>query len=69
MINLNWIKDYIDISDQDLNELATKITKAGVNIEKVITNIYKFDDAKKAFEDFSNNQGEMLKVLIDFTQM
>src|SRR5574344_2538367 len=38
MINLNWIKDYIDISDQDLNELAIKITKAGVNIEKVITN-------------------------------
>lgn len=38
MINLNWIKDYIDISDQDLNELAVKITKAGVNIEKVITN-------------------------------
>jgi phenylalanyl-tRNA synthetase beta chain len=37
MISLNWLKDYIDISDQDPNELAVKITKAGVNIEKVIT--------------------------------
>ena len=38
MIDLEWIKDYIDISDQDLKELAVKITKAGINIEKVITN-------------------------------
>lgn len=38
MISLNWVKDYIDIDDQDLNELAVKITKAGINVEKVITN-------------------------------
>lgn len=38
MISLEWVKDYIDISDQDLEELAVKITKAGINIEKVITN-------------------------------
>lgn len=38
MISLEWVKDYIDISDQDLKELATKITKAGINVEKVITN-------------------------------
>ena len=38
MISLNWVKDYIDIEDQDLKELAVKITKAGVNVEKVITN-------------------------------
>ncbi len=38
MISLNWVKDYIDIEDQDLQELAVKITKAGVNIEKVIPN-------------------------------
>ena len=38
MIDLEWVKDYIDISDQDLKELAVKITKAGINIEKVITN-------------------------------
>jgi len=38
MISLEWVKDYIDISDEDLEELAVKITKAGINIEKVITN-------------------------------
>ena len=38
MINLEWVKDYIDISDQDLEKLAVKITEAGINIEKVITN-------------------------------
>ena len=38
MIDLEWVSDYIDISDEDLHELATKITKAGINIEKVITN-------------------------------
>jgi len=38
MINLSWVKDYIDISDQDLFELAIKITKAGINVEKVISN-------------------------------
>ncbi len=38
MINLEWVKDYIDISDQDLHELSVKITEAGINVEKVITN-------------------------------
>ena len=38
MISLNWVKDYIDIENEDLKELAVKVTKAGVNIEKVITN-------------------------------
>ena len=38
MISLNWVKDYVDIENEDLNELAQKITKAGVNVEKVITN-------------------------------
>lgn len=37
MISLNWVKDYVDIKDYDLKELAVKITKAGVNIEQVIT--------------------------------
>ena len=38
MISLEWVKDYIDISDQDLHELAVKITKAGINVEKVVDN-------------------------------
>ncbi len=38
MISLNWVKDYIDIENEDLHELAIKVTKAGVNVEKVISN-------------------------------
>jgi len=38
MIDLEWVSEYIDIKDEDLKELATKITKAGINVEKVITN-------------------------------
>ena len=36
MISLNWVKDYIDLEGEDLKELAVKITKAGINVEKVI---------------------------------
>ena len=38
MISLEWVKDYIDIENEDLKELAVKITKAGINVEKVISN-------------------------------
>lgn len=38
MISLEWVSDYIDLSNEDLKELAVKITKAGINVEKVITN-------------------------------
>ncbi len=38
MISLEWVSDYIDISKEDLKELAVKITKAGINVENVITN-------------------------------
>ena len=38
MISTNFLNDYIKIDDLDLKELAVLITKAGVNIEKVITN-------------------------------
>ena len=38
MISMNWVKDYIDLEGEDLKELATKVTKAGVNIEAVVSN-------------------------------
>ena len=38
MISLEWVSEYIDISDEDLKELARKITESGINVEKVITN-------------------------------
>ena len=37
MISLNWVSDYINIKDQNPKDLAVKITKAGINVEKVIT--------------------------------
>ena len=38
MISMNWVKDYIDIEKEDLNELAVKVTNAGVNVENIISN-------------------------------
>lgn len=38
MISMNWVSDYVDIAGEDLKKLAVKITKSGVNVEKVITN-------------------------------
>lgn len=38
MISMNWVKDYINLNGVDLKDLADKITKAGVNVEGVITN-------------------------------
>ncbi|MBQ9011515.1 MAG: phenylalanine--tRNA ligase subunit beta, partial [Bacilli bacterium] len=38
MISMNFVKDYIDIKDENLEDLADKITKAGINVEHVITN-------------------------------
>ena len=38
MISMNWVKDYVDIEDENLEELADKITKAGINVEHVISN-------------------------------
>ena len=38
MISLNWVKDYIDLNGEDLKELAVKVTRAGINVESVVTN-------------------------------
>ena len=40
MISMNFVKDYIDLKDENLEELADKVTKAGINVEHVVkTNI------------------------------
>lgn len=36
MISMSWVKDYVDLEGVDLNELAVKVTKGGLNVEKVI---------------------------------
>ncbi len=35
LVSLNWLKDYVDISNIDANELAEKITRAGIEVEGV----------------------------------
>ncbi|MEG1048440.1 MAG: phenylalanine--tRNA ligase subunit beta [Bacilli bacterium] len=37
MISMNWVKDYVDLDNVDLIDLADKITTAGVNVESVLT--------------------------------
>ncbi len=37
-ISLNWVNDYVDIKNEDKVKLANKITKSGINVEKVIDN-------------------------------
>lgn len=54
-------EDFLDLIDlvKDNQEM----------VEKVITNTYKMEDIKEAFNDFDNNKGgHMLKVVIDFTK-
>lgn len=38
MISMNWVKDYVDLENENLEDLAVKVTKAGINVEDVITN-------------------------------
>lgn len=51
----------------DFTELIEVVKRGDVSLERIITNIYKFDDVARAFADFDQNRGSMLKVIIDFT--
>ena len=53
---------------EDFMELIDVIKEGKVDIEKIITNEYSWLDAKKAFEDFDQNAGKMLKVILNFTK-
>lgn len=52
---------------QDFLELIDLVRAGGVDLEKIVTNEYAWTDAPKAFEDFSENAGKMLKVIFNFT--
>lgn len=54
---------------KDFIELIEIVKNGNVSLEKIITNTYQFNDADKAFKDFSNNKGDMLKVSIDFSNI
>lgn len=54
---------------KDFVELIDLVKEGKAPLGKVITNTYKFAEAEKAFYDFANNQGDMLKVSIDFSEL
>ena len=48
-------------------ELIDLVRSGKADLEKIITNLYPFQDAAKAFADSDQNGTQMLKVMIDFT--
>lgn len=53
---------------KDFLELIDLVKEGKVPLRQIITNVYAFEDAPKAFADFANNKGDMLKVIFDFTK-
>jgi 2-desacetyl-2-hydroxyethyl bacteriochlorophyllide A dehydrogenase len=51
---------------KDFLELIDIVKNGEIDLEKICTNVYKFDDAAQAFYDFDKNAGTMLKVMIEF---
>ena len=51
---------------RDFEELIDTVKTQGLNLDKVVTNVYPFEQAAQAFEDFHQNAGSMLKVMIEF---
>ncbi len=51
---------------QDFLNLIDLVSAGKVDLKKVITNTYAFNDAPKAFADFAAHGADMLKVEIDF---
>ncbi|NDL66850.1 zinc-binding alcohol dehydrogenase family protein [Anaerotalea alkaliphila] len=51
---------------KDFEELIEIVRSGKINIEQVVTNTYKMQDAPKAFEDFDKNAASMLKVMLEF---
>lgn len=51
---------------EDFLELIDLVSSGKLNISKLVTNVFDFEDAHKAFAEFSAHGGEMLKVMIKF---
>ena len=50
----------------DFKEVIDLVASKKIHFDEVVTNVYAFDDAPKAFADFDQNSDKMLKVLIEF---
>ena len=55
--------------EEDFLELIDLVNAGKAPLEKIITNVYLFDEAAKAFDDFAHNKGDMLKVVFDFSDI
>ncbi|MBR0139421.1 MAG: zinc-binding alcohol dehydrogenase family protein [Firmicutes bacterium] len=54
--------------EKDFRQLIDLVGEGRAPLDKVITHTYAFGDAAKAFDDFSNNKGDMLKVVLDLSK-
>lgn len=53
---------------QDFIETIDALLTGKLDLGKAITDVYAFSEAPKAFAEFSENQGDKLKVLLDFSR-
>lgn len=51
---------------EDFLDLIDLVNSGTIDLDKIVTNEYAFQDAEKAFEDFAQNAGQMLKVVFRF---
>lgn len=51
---------------KDFEELIDVVKNQELNLDDVVTNIYKLDNAAQAFADYDRNAAKMLKVMIEF---
>ncbi|MDO4514562.1 MAG: zinc-binding alcohol dehydrogenase family protein [Lachnospiraceae bacterium] len=51
---------------EDFLELIDLVASGKVDIERLITNVYPFEQAPEAFEDFASHSGDILKAMIEF---
>ena len=51
---------------KDFLQLIDLVKEGNVDLDKIVTNTYKFDDAAAAFADFDKNAASMLKVIFEF---
>ena len=51
---------------RDFEELIDTVKSQDLKLDGVVTNVYDFENSVQAFEDFSANANNMLKVMIKF---
>lgn len=52
---------------KDFVELIDLVRAGGIDLERIVTRVYPFEEAPRAFAELSAGAGGILKVLLDFT--